>query len=165
MYIYKALLHHGYGAFSLAILEYIDISHLSKEDARKLVLSKEQYYLDTLSPHYNINPIAGSRLGSQHTKETKALMSFAKAGENHPMFGRTLPTETLDKISATKGTLIFQFDTKGILVNTFSSARQAATNFNCSKTTIKKYAINGELFQDKWTLFVCKSLSDCNQKE
>lgn len=130
-----------------------------------MILSKEQYYLDALSPHYNINPIAGSRLGSQHTKETKALMSFAKAGENHPMFGRTLPAETLDKISATKGTPIFQFDTKGILVNTFSSARQAATNFNCSKTTIKKYAINGELFQGKWTLFVCKSLSDCNQKE
>lgn len=30
-YINKALLHYGYGAFSLTIYEYIDISHLSKE--------------------------------------------------------------------------------------------------------------------------------------
>lgn len=35
MYIYNALLHYGYGAFSLSILEYIDISNLSKEDAKK----------------------------------------------------------------------------------------------------------------------------------
>src|SRR5579871_1895322 len=37
MYIYKSLLHHGYSAFSLTILEYIEIINSSKEDNRKLI--------------------------------------------------------------------------------------------------------------------------------
>jgi len=31
-------------------LEYIDISNLSKVNARKLILEREQYYLDLLEP-------------------------------------------------------------------------------------------------------------------
>jgi group I intron endonuclease len=71
MYIYRALLHHGYSKFSLSILEYIDISGLSKSEARKLILEREQFYIDNLSPEYNINPKAGSRLGSTHSAVTK----------------------------------------------------------------------------------------------
>jgi len=52
MYIYNALLAHGYSSFSLTILEYIDISNLTKDEARKLILLREQYYLDFLSPEY-----------------------------------------------------------------------------------------------------------------
>jgi len=33
MYIYNALLVHGYSAFTLTILEYLDITNLSKEEA------------------------------------------------------------------------------------------------------------------------------------
>jgi group I intron endonuclease len=67
MYINNALLHHGYSEFSLSILEFIDITNLSSglgpEDASKLILEREQYFLDSLSPEYNILKIAGSRLG------------------------------------------------------------------------------------------------------
>ncbi len=38
MYIYKALLYHGYSAFTLTIYENIDISNLSKEEAKKVIL-------------------------------------------------------------------------------------------------------------------------------
>lgn len=47
-YISRALIHHTHSAFSLSILEYIDISNLSKEEARKLILSREQIYLDLI---------------------------------------------------------------------------------------------------------------------
>jgi len=50
MYIYNALRNHGYSAFSLTILEYIDVTNLSKEESRKLILEKEQFYLDSLAP-------------------------------------------------------------------------------------------------------------------
>lgn len=59
MYIYNALKHHVYSAFSLWILEYIDISNLSKEEVRKLILERENYYLKTFTPTYNISKIAG----------------------------------------------------------------------------------------------------------
>jgi GIY-YIG catalytic domain len=56
MYINNALLHHGYSEFSLSILEFIDITNLSKEDASKLILEREQHFLDSLSPE----PLGGS---------------------------------------------------------------------------------------------------------
>jgi group I intron endonuclease len=186
MYIYNALLSHGYSAFSLTILEYIDISNLSKADARKLIIEREQYYLDKFNkekvPMYNLLKFAGSSLGYTHNLEDiakmkanirealsdpviRAKMSAAQKGAQNHLFGKPRDAETKAKISITKGTPIFQFDAKGILVNTFSSAREAGKFFNSSKTTIKKYATNGELFQGKWTLFVCKSLSDCNRNQ
>jgi len=93
-YICRALLLHTHSAFSLSILEYIDISNLSKEDARKLILSFEQKYIDSLVPEYNILKIAGSSLGYNHSDESIALMSkiqknIDRSGENNPMFGRT----------------------------------------------------------------------------
>jgi len=43
MYICNALLHHGHSSFSLTILEYTDISNLSLEKARILILEREQH--------------------------------------------------------------------------------------------------------------------------
>jgi len=50
MIINKALYNYGYSAFNLSILEYIDITNLSKDEAKIIILEREQYYLDTLSP-------------------------------------------------------------------------------------------------------------------
>lgn len=53
MYIYNALRNHGYSVFPLSILEgsprqsgaeqHIDISNLSKDEAIRLILKREQY--------------------------------------------------------------------------------------------------------------------------
>lgn len=212
MYINKAILSHGYQSFSLTIFEYIDISNLSKEETKKLIISREQYYIDSLNPEYNLLPIAGSRLGSKHSAETIAKMSgenhpmFGKSkeespmygkthsvetkvkmretrkslgirGENHPMFGKTHTTEILAKMSDAKtgennpmfgqthsaetvikqsiakgGGSIYVYNTQGILVNNFTSARKAAKYFNCSHPTILIYVKNNELFQNQWIL-------------
>ena len=50
MYICNAIITHTHSAFSLFIFEYINIENFSKENVRKLILSREQYYLDTLEP-------------------------------------------------------------------------------------------------------------------
>lgn len=65
--IYKALLKHSYSKFSLDILEYCEPN---------LLIKREQYYIDSLKPEYNILKVAGSRLGSKHSKEAKAKMSI-----------------------------------------------------------------------------------------
>ena len=69
--IYRAILKYGYSNFSLEIIEYCEPA-----DAK----SREQYYLDTLDPDYNLSKTAGSRLGCNHTEETKAKMSLALKG-------------------------------------------------------------------------------------
>jgi group I intron endonuclease len=44
------------------------------------VIKREQYYIDLLNPEYNIDPTAGSRLGSLHDEEAKAKMRAAHVG-------------------------------------------------------------------------------------
>lgn len=98
MIIYKSLLKNGYSNFSLTILEYCD---------KKDLIKREQYYIDLLKPEYNICLIAGAPMaGRRHSvdtlakissyqkgktlsKDTRARMSNAKAGEKNPMYGRT----------------------------------------------------------------------------
>jgi len=108
MSICRALKEHGYGAFSLSILEYIDIRDLSKEDARNLILGREQYFLDSLSPEYNLLKIAGSSMGFKHSEESLAKLSKAMKGENNPrgMLGKTHSAEAKAKVGkANKGRL------------------------------------------------------------
>jgi group I intron endonuclease len=240
-YISRALTLHGYSVFSLTILEFIDISNSNIKNARKIILEREQYYIDSLLPGYNLNPIAGSRLGSLHSEETKALISEAMSGENHPLFGKTrsietkalisearkgktysaetktlmseahkgkvkseetkqkmseaksgenhpnfgkslsaeikaklrevnlgksLSTETKVKLSITKGGgSIFVYNTHGLLVNNFSSARETAKFFNCCHKTIKRYSINGKLFKEQWVLSTFKNTPASSSEE
>ena len=82
-YICNALMLHTHSAFSLTILEHIDISNLDFENIQKLVLSREQYFFDSLEPEYNIQKIAGSSLGQKHSEITKAKISKIKSGLIH----------------------------------------------------------------------------------
>jgi group I intron endonuclease len=167
-YIARALLFHGHEAFSLAILEHINVQGLSKEDTRKVILEREQFYLDLMFKKnvltYNILMIAGSSLGINHdpeviakisnntrealsdpatrakmsvpkSEEHRASMSAAKKGALNHNFGKPRDTETKDKISSAKGTRIYQYDTNGTLVNTFTSANLAGKSFNCCHKT------------------------------
>jgi group I intron endonuclease len=198
-YIYNAILEHGYSAFSLSILEYIDISNLSKEEIRKVILSKEQFYLDESLTRddstYNILKIAGSSLGYKHSPEALVKISLPKSeeaklnmskprseeaklnmrkprsekaklnmrkprsmehktriSEAHKKLGKVTSPETKAKMSATRGTAIFVYDSNGSLVYTFTSATLAGKFFKCSKTTILNYANNGKLFKGQQIL-------------
>jgi group I intron endonuclease len=93
-YIARALLLHGYEAFSISILEHIDISNLSKEEARLLILKREQYFLDNMlfsepKPEtYNILQTAGSLLGFSHPPESRAKMSEGRKGPLNHQYGK-----------------------------------------------------------------------------
>jgi group I intron endonuclease len=167
----KAINKYNTQDFIFVIFEYCDI---------EILISREQFYLDALSPEFNILKIAGSSLGLKHSKETLALMREAKKGDKHPMFGRTgdkhpmfgilgenhhfygknHTPETLTKLSLAKGGgIIFVYDIQDTLVNTFSSARKAAEHFNSNHSTILKYVKNENLFRGKWRLtFSAKEL-------
>jgi group I intron endonuclease len=186
-YISRALLHHGYSAFTLSIVEYIDITNLSKEESRKLILSREQYYLDLIfsedKPNtFNILKVAGSPLGNKlsedtkakireallgknspnygksFSKNTKALMSKAKSGENNPMYGKTPSAETIKKLSIAKGGgIIYVYDIHGTLVYSFSSGRKAAEFFECHNQTIMRHIKNQKIFKKQWILSISEN--------
>lgn len=65
----RAVNKYGEENFTFEILEKCDIDS---------VLLREQYYLDTLNPEYNISKIAGSNLGIKRTNETKLKKSICQ---------------------------------------------------------------------------------------
>lgn len=71
-HLQRAFAKYGEAAFVFSVLEQI-------EDSSQLI-PREQHYLDTLNPEYNIAPIAGSRLGCRHTKEARRKMSRTRMG-------------------------------------------------------------------------------------
>ena len=93
--INKANLKYGYSRFKLEILEYCDNSH---------VINREQYYIDTFKPEYNILKLAGSNKGFKHSAETKELLRLKATGRKHTvetlakMMGRTHSEATKNKI-------------------------------------------------------------------
>lgn len=97
--IYRALLKYGYDKFRLDILEYCEKSEC---------INREQYYIDTLSPYYNICTKAGSSLGRVTTDTTRLKLRMARMA-------------LLYKTSKTRSSLIeFTIDTLSIIVDKLS---------------------------------------------
>lgn len=69
--ISRALIKYGYSNFSIKNLEYCD---------KSVLLEREQYYLDTLNPPYNILKLAGSSRGFKQSEETKKKISKSLKG-------------------------------------------------------------------------------------
>lgn len=156
--INAAILKYGQDKFSLIILE---ICGNSKSIDKDNYLKREQYYLDKLKAQYNVlnlthsslgykhleetkNKISKSLLGYKHTKDTKLRMSESHKGFRHSI-------ESQLKMSINRGTPIYVFHSQSlILFKTFNSSNKAAFYFNCSDTTIMKYARNRKIYKDKW---------------
>jgi len=121
--ISRALIKYDYVNFRLDILEYC-------ENSKDKLLEREQYYIDTLKPIYNIEKKAGSSAGrilsdktwqwiseslkkryliqpsknkgKTHTAETKLLMSITRKGSNNPFYGNKHNEESKELIRQSK---------------------------------------------------------------
>lgn len=82
-----------YGAenFTFEILE---------ECCKDNCIVREQHYLDTRNPIYNICKVAGSPRGRKFTASQKAAMRERVLGDKNPFFGKRHTPETRKKISA-----------------------------------------------------------------
>lgn len=70
-WIYNAILLHGHSAFRLEILEYCSTDVLNE---------REQYFIDTIQPEYNILKVAGSLRGFKHSETTKERLRVLNMG-------------------------------------------------------------------------------------
>lgn len=108
---------YGLNGLSFEIVE-------SVENKNNLI-EREQHYIDTLIPNYNIRKIANSNLGLKfgpcsedkkqkiskankgnlnwlgktHSKETKKLLAIKNTGSNNPRYGIIVSEETKNKMS------------------------------------------------------------------
>ena len=159
--ICKALLKYGYAGFRLEILEYCP---------RTIVLDREQFYIDKLTPEYNILKIAGSNLGYKHSEASLKLMSIASKTRNESeeflefkrkaMLGRKLSKDHLEGMAKNN-----PFRIPIILSNIdtgkreeFTSITQAAQFLGIHMTTVKKYLINNKPYKGYLITKVTSSL-------
>jgi hypothetical protein len=121
MVINKALLKHGYSKFKLDILEYCDPKELVK---------REQYYMDKLSPYYNVLKTAYSSLGYKHTEDT-----LVKIHSN------------LQKLNLSKSIPVRVTNLETNVSLEYVSLTEAAKSLNTNKTTLKKYILNSKPYK------------------
>lgn len=72
-YLQRAFSKYGANSFDFSVLELVD-------DKNKLI-KREQFYLDTFKPEFNMNPIAGSNLGRKFSLETRMKIRAANLGK------------------------------------------------------------------------------------
>jgi group I intron endonuclease len=116
-----------------------------------LILEQEQYYIDIFSPEYNINPIAGSRLGSKHTEKTKNNMKKSKTEEHKKNMSKPKTEITRKNMSKaklgennpmSKNIFVYSFNSEtkeAILYKSFNTCIEATKYFDCSGRTISRY--------------------------
>jgi len=90
-YLQNACNKYGFKSFEFSILEYV-------EEESKL-LEREQYFIDTLKPEYNMHPIAGSPMGIKRSEETKKKISESHKGEKNYNYGKHTSEDIRKKIS------------------------------------------------------------------
>lgn len=127
-------------------------------------MSKEQYWIDTLKPDYNLLSNAGNSIGFKHRSETiekmrsKALgrkhtlevrmrMSEDRKGINSFWYGKKLSTETKNKIrisalkrekSSKTGFSVEVLDTQTSIKTTYPSLRKACEAIGSHLSTINR---------------------------
>jgi hypothetical protein len=134
--IYGALLKYGYSNFSLDILEYCKPS---------LLITREQYYIDLIKPHYNILKIAGNRLGSKHSEATKAKMKYIAS---------IAPYSSLRKINhlLATGHITTVVNKEKNSVKLYNSIRAAARDLGTSHNSLLNYINTNKLYNGVYVI-------------
>ena len=160
--IYNSLRKYGHNNFCLAILE--DLGPL-KKISRKLILEREQYYLNILFTKYldrklNLSPTAGTTLGFKHTSIFKlnrkgslnpmfgktfsseffSMQTRDRKGKNNPMFGTVKSPATIAKLQK----LVYVYEAETLKrIGVFSTV-ECSKHFKMGKDTLTKY-LNSKL--------------------
>lgn len=97
-YLQRHVDKYGEEDLQFSILEFCQKENL---------IEREQYYIDSLQPEFNICQVAGSSFGTRRTEETKQKMrgknnpmyGISRIGENATMWGKKHSKETKQKMS------------------------------------------------------------------
>jgi hypothetical protein len=147
----QAFEKYGLLSFKFLILEIYEFDwDLPTKDNKKLLLSIEQKYLDSIKPRYNFASIAGSPLGYKHTDKARATISAHKQGSNNPAFGRTGDKNPMfGQIAATAKTVYF-YNINYVLEQQYTSQVEASKALNVSNQTIRNYIKSGKLWNNTY---------------
>lgn len=80
---YNTVRKYGWKSFKIGVLEYINTLNYNKfKENRKIILEKEQYYLDKINPSLNVLKYADSPLGVKRDEQFSINLSKARRGKS-----------------------------------------------------------------------------------
>ena len=148
--INNSLLKYGHYNFSIDILEYCE---------PRVLIKREQYYIDILNPKYNILKKAGSSLGYKHTKETllkfkerrlspEALINLKLAKKG------IVPSSPLRKINhlLATGHITTVVNNKDNSIKVYNSIRAVSRDIGISHATILNYINTNKWLKDTYLI-------------
>lgn len=130
--ISDSLLKYGYSNFSLSILEYCD------SDLR---IKREQYYIDTLDPEYNICKIAGSRLGVKHSPETLLRIRNYRRS-----------SEAIHNHLAATGHIVIIINKSSKSIRKYDSIRKAAKSLGATRGALLYCIKKNKLYKKNYSI-------------
>lgn len=159
---HSIILQRAYNKYGkdLFVIHVIDkIEYETKEE----ILEKEQYYIDTILPKYNVCKTAGSQLGAKRSEEFKKQCSDRMKGNipwnkgkkigkqstttikkrSNSLKSHNVSKKTRDKIKSKLSKPVLQYDKDGIFIREWDSAKQASIELDFSYTALIKY-LNGK---------------------
>lgn len=160
--INKALLKYGYENFSILILE------TYTNESNTYILNREQFYLDLLKPIYNVAKIAGNTSGVLHTEETKMKLRELKLGTllnesakenmrikllgNTNSLGHIHSDFSKLKMGKSRENPIYVYNINNEFIYKLDSYNNAATHFECNRSSISKYTNSNLIFKNNYYL-------------
>jgi len=152
---YNSVLKYGWSSFKFGILEYVDIDSLTGKDIKKIILEKEQYYLNNINPSLNVCKIAYSPLGVKRNNIFSLNLSIARRGlKNKPFtlnkfIPKVITSEAKLKLSARSlGVKVKIFDKSNNLVNEFPTMTSAAKFLGVSRRIVNNILNTGISYDD-----------------
>jgi group I intron endonuclease len=151
---YNSVLKYGWTSFKFGILEFVDVSDAKQYNISKVLLEKEQYYLDNIKPTLNICKIAGSSLGVKHDISFSTNLSKARRGKknkttSYKTRARVILPDTILKLSSrSKGIKVKIFDKLNNLIKEFPTLTSAAKYVGVSARTMGRILNTGVSYDD-----------------
>jgi group I intron endonuclease len=117
---------YGITVFRFDVIEYCDKTQL---------IEREQFFIDTLHPEYNIMPKAGSNIGHRWTDEQKARLKVSRP--NSSMKGKHLSEEAKAKISKANTGRVHTQEQKQKVSDKLKGRKMPASWFEKMKTRLQ----------------------------
>ena len=121
---------------------YITWEELSKEEQRIYLFFREQFFMDTLMPEYNVNKIAGSNKGRVYSSTVRAKMSISKKGLVSHRKGKTHRPSSIKlmEINSGRSKKVYVYNIDGSFFGDFTNIQKAALSTGVSRMLIGKYS-------------------------
>lgn len=163
---YRSVLKHGWLSFKFGVLEYVDLSGITNsEQKKKVLLEREQYYIDNINPSLNICKTADSPLGIKRDIMFSVNLSKSRRGKSIRsntgiyIIPKVVTSETKLKISSRcQGVGVEVFDKSNNLIKQFPTITSAALHFGVNTSTISMIYKTGKSYDDYIYKFKVKDL-------